>query len=675
MFIRREIPWKGWTGILCCLALSSPLIYAQAAREESNTEGASLVDLSLEDLANVKVTSVSKKAEKRTGAAAAIFAITQDDIRHAGVTNIPDALRMVPGVSVAQLDSNKWAVSARGFNGRYANKLLVLVDGRNVYSPLFSGVYWETLDLVLEDIDRIEVIRGPGGTMWGANAVNGVINIITKSPKDTQGGLASVGAGTVEQDFASLRYGGKLGQDTFYRISGKYFDRDAGKLASGRESNDNWSLGEGSFRIDSKLDEDDSIELSGNLFENHTRSLTHMRLLLPPYAPVRPLDLDFVGGHLMARWSHEFTEDSKMQLQTYYDHAEFVSQRIDDNCDTFDVDFQHQFRAGERHGMVWGLGFRYIDDSAENTEFMKIEPPNNGFGLFSAFLSDEIALVEDRLRLSVGSKFEYNDFTGSEIQPSVSLTWTPDERNTVWTAVSRAVRTPALFEDFGTIRSVTAPFIEGALMGKRSFESEELTAFELGYRFQVSPKLAFDAAVYYNLYRNLRSIELHGRGIQLRALPPRLFVPFQVQNNADADNYGFELAVDAAPAAWWRVRTALTLYRIDFNLRPKTVDITTGVESGNTPEKQIYMQNSFNLSKQVGLNWTIRYCDRLKALDVPSYFTMDAGLNWRVSKDLEFSLVGQNLLEPRHFEFAPEYVDSVPTQVERGAYAKLSWTF
>ncbi len=643
--------------------------------QDADHSGPSLTELSIQDLMNVQVTSVSKKEEKRTDAAAAIFVITQDDIRRAGVTKMADALRMVPGIDVAQISSNSWAVTSRGFNGAYANKLLVIVDGRCVYGPLFAGVFWQIEDMVLEDIDRIEVIRGPGGTQWGANAVNGVINIITKKARDTQGGLVSAGVGTLENDFVSSRYGGKLGQDTFFRVSGKYFDRDAGTLASGKESSDDWNMGEGSFRVDSQPDKDNSLTLGGSLFGADTSSVSPLQYLLPPYVRNIPYHQSFSGGHLMGRWSHQFAEDSTMQLQTYYDRVQSLATDVNETWDTYDVDFQHQFKVGERNNIVWGLGFRHIEDSVDNTRFISLDPRHNQLNLYSGFLTDEITLVEDRLRLSVGSKFEHNDFTGFEVQPGASLSWTPNEKNTVWAAVSRAVRTPSLIERYGNIRAFTGPFLEGAMIGNENYDSEELTAFELGYRIQATPKLAFDATAYYNLYRNLRSIELNLRGVGMRMLPPRLYIPFQGQNNADAGTYGFELAVDAEPAPWWRMRAALSVFEIGLDINAKTFDPISSVEAGNTPEKQLYMLNSFDLSRSVALNWTLRYCDRLDALDVPGYFTMDAGLDWRVSKSLQFSLVGQNLVQSSHFEFAPEYLNTVPTQVDRSGYAKLTWTF
>lgn len=401
-----------------------------------------LTNMSLEDLMNLEVTSVSKKEQKLSQTAAAIYVVTQEDIRRSGATSIPEVLRMVPGLQVARLSGSKWAITSRGFNGRFANKMLVLVDGRSVYTPTFSGVFWDVQDLLLEDVERIEVIRGPGGTLWGANAVNGVINIITKPAKETQGGFLTAGSGSEERGFGGFRYGGKLGRDIAYRLYSKYFNRSNLADMSGRNSPGGWDILRGGFRMDWKGTERDSLTLQGDIYNGHIRERNSSIVsLVPPFRRTLDSQTGVSGGNVMALWNRTFAGGSAMRLQMYYDRTRHedssaVITSRGEIVDSSDLDFQHRFALGKRQDIVWGIGYRFTSDSVQNTFSVAFDPNHRATHLFSTFVQDEIFIVKDRLRLTVGSKFEHNDYTGFEAQPSLRLLWTPNDRHTFWGAIS-----------------------------------------------------------------------------------------------------------------------------------------------------------------------------------------------------------------------------------------------
>ncbi|MCP5005924.1 MAG: TonB-dependent receptor plug domain-containing protein, partial [Planctomycetes bacterium] len=406
-----------------------------------------LTSLSLEDLMNIKVTSVSKRPQKLIDAASAIYVITQEDIRRSGATNIPDALRRVPGIQVAHINMNTWAITSRGLNSFLSNKLLVLMDGRSVYTPLFSGVYWDVQDTLLEDIDRIEVIRGPGASLWGDNAVNGVINIITKQAGDTQGGLLSTGYGNEQQGFGNLRYGNKIGNDAYFRVYSKYFNRDNAVDASGKKTNDSWHAQRGGFRIDWDIKKQDSLTVQGDIYDSKFGETAATVSLTSPFSNTINDDSKFAGWNVLTRWKHTFSEYSNFELQLYYDQTERESIKLREDRDTYDFDFQHRFKFGERQDVVWGLGYRLTHDNIRNSFDFSFNPDSRSMSLYSGFVHDEITLIEDKLRLTVGSKLSYNVFTGLEVQPNARLLWKPCERHSTWLSFSRAVRTPSRAEN------------------------------------------------------------------------------------------------------------------------------------------------------------------------------------------------------------------------------------
>ncbi|MEK7793769.1 MAG: TonB-dependent receptor [Candidatus Hydrogenedentota bacterium] len=636
-----------------------------------------LTDLSIEELLNIEVTSVSKKSEKRTAAPAAITVITQDDIRRSGATSVPELLRMVPGVNVARLDANKWSVTSRGFSGRYGNKLLVLIDGRSVYTPNYAGVAWEAKDVFIEDVDRIEVIRGPGGSLWGANAVNGVINIVTKNAEDTQGGVVELGGGTEERGFGGLRYGGTINEDLHYRLYLKYFDRDSGAMQGGGDGEDDWNMGQGGVRLDWKLSERDVLTLQGDIYRNGAGSSLETPYLTFPFRRDEYSKARRDGANVLGRWTRTLSEGSDLQLQVYFDYDETRELRvIDEFRRTLDADFQHRFQAGERNEFIWGAGFRYTGDALSESHFIQYTPDERRSRTFSAFVQDEIKLVPEKLVLTLGTKLEYNDYSGMEVQPNARLTWTPDEKKTVWGAVSRAVRTPSRSEaDIHLLDQVFPGRIALVLEGNEDFDSEKLLAYELGYRQTLRDNLAFDVAAFVNDYSELRTIEVTFPRFVGFPRPAHIEVPATARNNLDALTFGFEVGVDWQPKSWWQMRAWYSFLEINLDFHTRSLDIITPASESDTPEQQYYWRNSFDLPRNVQLDATLRYVDELPSLDVEDYLTMDLRLGWQPNENLELSIVGQNLLQPGHTEFQSTFVTSLPTQVERGVFGKVTWRF
>jgi iron complex outermembrane receptor protein len=633
-----------------------------------------LAELSLEDLMRVKITSVSKRPEVLGGAAAAIHLITGDDVRREGFLNLADSLRYVPGMQVAQINSHSWGVSARGFNAEYATKLLVLLDGRSVYTPLNAGVYWDTLDLMLEDLDRIEVIRGPGGTLWGANAVNGVINITSKSARDTQGWLVTGGGGTEEHGFAGARYGGHLGAETFYRIYGKYDNHDELAFANGARAGDAWQLARTGFRLDSGSADADLLTLQGDLFHGAEDWLYTQPIAAAPFTQTVPDHERVFGANLLGRWTHTFDSEAQFILQTYYDHTDRESNLPNEQRDTYDVDLQHHFVPFGRHNLVAGLGYRLTTDRIRNSYANGFTPPNRSLQLFSGFVQDEVTLIEDRLRFTLGSKLEHNDFTGLEYQPSVRLAWTPSDAQTIWTSVSRAVRTPSRAEDDVRVNR-SAPGLPGSvvsLLGHPGGESEKLMAYEIGYRTLPLPKLSFDVAAFYHDYDELRSLELGPNP----PTPPVPVATYYVQNKLKGTSWGLELASDWQLLDWWRWRGTYTYFQLDLDFVGGGTDLNTiQLLEGNAPRHQFTLRSQMDLPYRLEFDTGLRYVDHLANPRIPSYLTMDVRLSWRPNPNLEISVVGLNLLEARHAEFAATQVVTPQREVQRSVYGKISWRF
>jgi iron complex outermembrane receptor protein len=642
---------------------------------------ADLTDLSLEELMNLRVTSTARRPQTVAESAAAIFVITQEDIRRSGVTSIPEALRMVPGVEVARIDANKWAVSVRGFNGRFANKLQVMLDGRSVYTPLFSGVLWDAQDTVLEDIDHIEVVRGPGASLWGANAVNGVINIVTKRARDTQGSLLVAGGGTEEQGFSTYRYGGKVNDDTYYRAYAKYFNRDSQEFIGGGDAADDWQVGRSGFRVDWEPEGPDGLTVEGDFYKGVVGTTGGVFSLSPLVVDTVNTDDDIFGGDLLGRWRHQFEDGSDMQLQVYYDLVAGDELGMSLQEHTFDVDFQHHFHAGDRNDIVWGMGYRLNAGQFDGDFTTSLSDEHRTDHLLSAFVQDDVTLVEDELRLTLGSKFEYNSFTGFEIQPTARLLWTPDQQQSVWLAASRATRTPSQAEDSFVLNSVVAPPttpipVQISVLGNPDQRSEDMLAFEMGYRATPDPNFSFDVASFYNIYDHLATVETRSVAFIPCSTPPFCaLVTTQFDNLGAAQTYGVEVGTDIRPAPWWELHGAYTFLMMDFDHDGASNDALITVTDGRNPNHQISVRSQFNLTDDWDFDIWARYVSALPERGVDPYFTFDTRLAWRPMEGIELSLVGQNLLAGHHLEFTPELVDTTPTEIQRSVYGKVTVTF
>lgn len=639
--------------------------------------------LSLEQLMRIPVTTPTRTPESLEKTAAAVSVLTQDDIRRSGATSIPEALRYVPGLDVARIDAHTWAISSRGFNDEFANKLLVMIDGRTVYTPLFSGVFWDEQDTLMEDIDRIEVVRGPGATLWGANAVNGVINVVTKSAKDSQGLFMSAGGGTDERAFGSVRYGLKLDDGVYMKVYAKYFDRDSSVYPNGKDAWDAWSTSplRGGFRVDIDKTNGNTFTFEGDAYSLQENEIYAVPAFTPPFAmPAKSID-NVAGGNVLGRWTHVFAKDNQLTVQSYYDRRVRNDPVLSENRDTGDIDAQHAFTIGNRNDVTWGGGFRTTHRDVENSPNVTILPPTETRNLYSAFVQDEIAIVPDVLKGIVGTKFEHNDFTGFEVQPSVRAVYTPRTNHTVWAAISRAVRTPSEAEDDIQLNPPGAPFVPGpngpvgtaTLYGNPQMQSEALIAYEVGYRFQPHPRLNFDLSTFYNDYTRLRSLE---------ALPPvapglpSFLHPSVAENKLTGESYGGELAVNfQAVPDLWRLRAGYSLLKVEIHRRNSSDQATELMYEGSAPQNQFFLRSSFDLPGNIQFDTGLRCVDRIRAQSIPSYVELDARLAWEARTNLEFAVVGQNLLHAHHEEFAPTFIGSQKTDVERGVYGKVTFRY
>jgi iron complex outermembrane recepter protein len=660
---------------LAGLGLSLLLAVASSAQQ------ADLTQLSLEDLMNVKVTSVSKKEQKLSRTASAIFVITSEDIRRSGATNIPDLLRMVPGVDVAQIDANTWAISARGLNGRFSHELLVLVDGRNVYTPIFGGVLWDTLDLPLEDIERIEVIRGPGGTVWGANAVNGVINIITKKAAETKGGMVVAGGGNLDQGLGTVQYGGGLGKSTDYRIFTKYFNQDHLPGLSGAVGGDGWQVLRGGFRTDSRLSAKDGLMVQGDLYtgEEGAPALFLPSVLSPGLQNInRAANLS--GGFLQSDWNHVYSARSDTVFQVSLDRYK-RDDILTAERDTVALDFQHHFAWGSRQDVVWGAGYSYTDSDTQGNLTFALNPADLNMQLFSTFFQDEVALMPGKLYLTLGTKLEHNLYTGFNLMPSARLSWTPSTRYMFWAAVSQAERTPA--ESDTAVRANIGGFpgpggtpVLLAFVGNPHFKDEGLIAYELGSRVELSTHLSMDLATYYSAYDHQQTKEPAAPFFETTPSPPHLVMPVTFQNLMHGEAHGFEMAVNWKATDRWTFSPGYAFEQIHMHLDPASQDTGSVLDAeGSSPAHSAQLRSHFDLVHGIAWDASAYFVDRLRSGAIPSYTRLDTGLTWRFTEGLAMSVVGQNLVKDRHLEFLDDNETVRATLVKRSAYVKLTWQF
>ena len=676
-------------------AESTPAPAADAAvngggRDRATGDPEGILDLDIDQLGKVAVVAPALQEEVSTVARtestvgkspAAVFVITPEMIRRAGARSIPEALRLAPGVHVARVDGNRYAISIRGFTGLFTNKLLVQIDGRTVYTPVFAGVYWDMQDVVLEDVERIEVIRGPGATIWGANAVNGVINIITKDAAQTQGGLLEAGGGTFRQDFATGRYGGRLGQNGHYRVFGQW-DEHARGYSPAHAADDDGRIGHAGFRADWKLGQADHLTLQGDYQNGYSGVRSEVAGPFPTFRRVVDDDERFETGNVLGRWTRTLGDESDYSIQFYYDRTERHHTLLPfaQDVDICDLDFQHRFPLGRRHAVIWGFGYRNTHCEFQGDPYyINYVPRQRTDNLFSYFVQDQITLVEDHWYFIAGSKFEHNDFTGFEYQPSGRLLWTPTERHCVWAAISRAVRTPSLSEFDARILLKPKTILPGPLpvfpqgWGNDQLQSEELLAYEIGMRAQPDPEFYWDLAAFFNDYHRLTGlVPLAPRPGTAPGGWPAIYLPYLISNTTSAETYGFEWIATYLPRPDWTLRAGYSLILSDFHEPPGVAPI----EIGTNPKNMFTFWISRNFRRNVTADLVFRYLDCLTHSQVPSYFAMDARLAWQPRQNLEWFIVGRHLLAGDHWEFFSEdAAGNMATEVQPELFGGVTWKF
>lgn len=650
--------------LLCVTALP-----AIALAESNGGNGGSIDDLgklSLESLGNI-VTSVSKKPEDSFRSAAAIYVITNEDIKLSGATHIAEALRGVPGLDVARFDSSNWAISSRGFNAFFANKLLVLVDGRTIYTPLFSGVYWDIQNIPLEDIERIEVIRGPGATQWGANAVNGIINIITKNSSSTQGLYANMIKGTTDNALLDVRYGGKVGEHAYYRAYAKYDDRNATKTTTGLSGNNDWYNAKAGFRSDWTINDKRKITLQGDIYNANIGLDLGIPSLTDPSGINSYHDhIRSRGMNLLGRWEEKHSDTLQSTFQAYIDFQSPDYSSLKQDIYTYDIDYQTAWKINERNDFLWGAGARYISADLVGSNTIFANKPSVSQSILNTFLQDQIAIIPKELYLTLGSKFEHNSFSGYEIEPSVRISWSPDNKQTVWGAISRAVRTPSITEHSNMALNLLAlPPDMVQARSSHSFESEELTAYEIGYRIKPINNLTIDSAAFINDYSKLATLE--------PGAIDGIYIPYYYSNFGEGKAYGFETSALWDVTSRWSLLGNYSYINLLLDNR-NTQDTTFRGQEGNIPHHKFMVRSQVFLPYDLRLINTGYYTGRLSNQVVASYFRFDTQILWKATDRLELALVGQNLLDDEHPEFgAPP--DGTANEIPRAVYGRITFRY
>jgi iron complex outermembrane recepter protein len=657
--------------VVAALSLTLTL-QAASARGQS----ADLSTVNLEDLMKIHVTSVSKKEQQLFGTPSAIFVLTNETIRRSGATTIPDALRLVPGVQVAQIDGNKWAITVRGFNGLWANKLLVLIDGRVVYTPVSGGVYWDLQDFLLEDIDRIEVIRGPGSTVWGANAVNGVVNIISKPSESTQGGLVTASTGSTDPAIASVRYGGQVGLHGHYRLFMKQSNRGEMLDADGHTAHDQPHLTQAGFRSDLDLTSTDSLTFQGSVLNGDSgdRVAGYMTSYTSRAEPgtASPIRVRSLTG----RWQRTSSPHSSFSVQAFWDHSDRPFAGLGQTTQTVDLELEHHLTLGQRHDLVWGAGQRFSSDREQVTFAAYFDPHSGHRRLFNTFVQDEVALVPGRVNLTLGSKLEHNTVGGFELQPTARIAWLPTARQTVWGAASRAARTPSRIEralhlDYAAFPGADGQLVVLGVRGDADLRTEHVNAFEAGYRAEPQSALALDVTVFYNDYDELLT-ENSVLAFETSPGPPHVALLRTLSNGMSGRNFGAELLTRWQATRMWRIDAQYNrLHTVLKNIGTTPEATSLGRRD---PGYQWQLRSQFTLTDAWQLDASLARVGRLQSVDVPAYSRVDVRLGGPLTHGVNLTLVGQNLLAARHWEFGG--LEGVAlSEVRRSAYLKLAWQF
>lgn len=663
------------TCLLAALAAVAPSIASDQDLPRDLTE------FSLEDLTRIKVTSVAKKQQTLSRVAAAIYVVTSEDIRRMGATSIPEALRFVPGLQVARIDANKWAVSARGFNGRFSNKLLVFIDGRSIYSPLFSGVFWEIYDLPMEDIERIEVVRGPGATMWGANALNGVINVITKAASETQGGLAAVQVGSLDGPISTVRYGGK-GAGGRYRLSTKTQQRRSSPDdALSTPVEDGFRSMVAGFRYESNLNDRDTIEIHAGAHRMDGTQRAFAPILEPPFSRISIADQGASNSFVLGRWRRSISERSEASLQAYYDHVsklENTSYRA--SVHVVDLDFQHRFQHGGRLELTWGGGYRAVADTIQGATALRVDEPSRRYQYVNAFVQEEIQILPEELYATVGAKFERHTFGGFASEPSARLLWAPTRRTAFWAAASRAARAPSRGErdvHFDLVVLPLSPAAPGlaSLIPNPDLDYEYMTSFEAGFRASRN-RWSLDVAVFDNHYRDVADFELLQPRLVLEP-SPHFLIPVQMRNTRRGSTSGVEVSVKS------RVLESLELEGSTTLLDPGAgfASEPSGLDRVQNPARQYTAGTHWRFRRDLELDLAAGYTGSIAAAGVvflgqrlPSYVRGDARLEWTRPSGMRISVGVRDALRPGRYEFDPESI-GVASPVGRNVYGRVDWGF
>ncbi|MCH9696603.1 MAG: TonB-dependent receptor [Gammaproteobacteria bacterium] len=663
----------GWRKVILFLFIVSALRANLIAADEISQ----LSDLSIEQLMSRKVVTANRSEQNLSDTAAAVFVISQEDIRRSGVNSIPEALRLAPGLHVARIDANKWAVTARGFNGRFANNLLVLMDGRTLYVPSSSGVYWEVQDRIIEDIERIEIIRGPGASVWGANAVNGIINIITKNSTNTEGGLLTAVGG--DRSGAGGRYGWQFSDEGYARVYAKYFRQDGFEDQQGNNNGDDWHMSRGGFRLDWTPSADHNLMTQADIYDGGIDETFIAQSVNSLAKPVVQDNAQTKGGNILARWQYSQSLASRFTTQVYYDHFRREDQFKNERIHVADFDFQHELALPHDNEFTWGMNYRFSSTQFKETAFVSVSPNNRQLHLIGGFVQDKIDLFNNRLQLTAGTKLEYHSQSGFQYQPSFRLLWKLSQQHRFWASVSRAVRVPSIAERHTTIQfgriSPAHPF--AVLNGSTNFDAETVLSYEAGYRFWLSDAFYFDIAGFYNDYDELIFVEPG-------APTPFGTIPITIINGEKAKTWGVEFTADWRPVDWLRVQANYSYLDMSFKqLNPQFFE-TFPTGNRRDPKNQASLRSSIDLPYAVELDIWLRYVDSIADIEVfPSpdlpevdnYFAVDVRLGWKPHPDIELSVVGRNLNDPQHLEYLNETAGTFAVQIERRFYVQGKWTF
>lgn len=640
------------------------LVFCFVVNDYANAANLDINNISLEQLRNLKVTSVSKKEERIFDAPASIFVVTDNDIKRSGATNIAEVLRMVPGLQVAQMKSSKWAISSRGFAGEFANKLLVLIDGRSVYNPLFSGVFWDIQDTMIEDIKRIEVIKGPGGTLWGANAVNGVINIITKDAAESQDGLISARYGNKQTGSeVAARYGYKIKDNVYVRTYAKTSEMgDTDKSNSSLSNGDSWNSSRTGFKMDihDKNKITDEITVQGDIYyQNKDSTQTPVSVALKEVFR----EDSATGFNILSKLKHKHENNSESTLQAYFDNNRRDSLLLEQKIDIFDVDYQNSLALNSRNDLIWGAGFRFFKTKLEDSEQFSFNPDNSADNTYSSFIQNKYALIPSKVFLTLGSKFEHNSFTGFEYQPNARISWLPNSENTLWGAVSKAVRTPNIAEQNITLARDISGF--GGLKkirGNNNIDSEELISYEIGYRTRINKDFGADFAGFYNDYSRLISLE------KPMKVGSDILIP--IANKGEGQVYGFEASSSFNLNNSWRIIASYEWLQMLLDVDK----YGSNNDSSKSPQNQVKLRSQFDITDSIEFDNSLYYVDELDKVNVDEYIRFDSKINWKIKKGAELSFVVQNLFDSKHNEFdAP--LHSYGSDISRSFYSRITLKF